>query len=163
GFCLSWPLLDRPLPAAYWLKWFRRRALRIVPPYYGAIALFAGLQVLLHYRTFVFDGAATQRTELPTIKSVIVAATFYGTAFNASLWTLILEWGWSFLSPLPLLGFRKFGVVAFCLVTGVLSLLPRLYLIDSPQRIAAQAGPVLFSLPLFALGMIAARLYRSST
>ncbi len=91
GFCLYWPLLDRPLPYSFWLRWFWRRFLRIAPPYYCSILLFALLQVLFHYCEFNIAGAQTPQTALPTWKEFLIAGTFYWTAFNPSYWTLEVD------------------------------------------------------------------------
>ena len=39
GFCLLLPIARRGLVMASWRDWFRRRALRILPPYYAVVLI----------------------------------------------------------------------------------------------------------------------------
>ncbi len=62
--------------------------------------------------------------------------------------------------PVLVMVTRKTGPLALILVTSALSILSAGYLASDARWISRQFTPVLFYLPLFALGMIGARLYR---
>lgn len=94
GFCLSYPLLQRLRGehAAHFsvTRYFAKRIVRIVPPYYAAIALLL-LTPALHHRV----GAA----------DVVKQALFldWHTSFlNGSFWTLCVEFRWYFFFPIAL-------------------------------------------------------------
>jgi len=159
GFCLSWPLLGKPLPIGYWPRWFWRRFWRIAPPYYGAILVSILLAVFFHFFAFDIAGARTKQTEIPSIKSVLIACTFYGTMFNDSFWTLILEWRWYFLFPFLLILSRWLGSLVLLFVTAGLSVATFFLL---PGTLGASPGnlsQLLLYLPLFGLGIVAAKLF----
>lgn len=131
GFCLTYPLVQ----ADGWREmnvgdFFRRRILRIVPPYYAAIALFVLLNWLgpvlyasiapTHVSSFYPHGFAAIAGHL--LFSYNVTSSFGGNmpSLNGSFWSIELEAQFYLLLPALLLLARRFGVVR--MVAGVLAL-----------------------------------------
>ncbi len=95
GFCLSYPVLQRlrtqDAARLNVTRYFAKRLVRIVPPYYAAIGVLLVLPVM--------HGAAT-------LADVAKQALFldWHTAFlNGSFWTLCVEFRWYSFFPLALL------------------------------------------------------------
>jgi peptidoglycan/LPS O-acetylase OafA/YrhL len=126
GFCLAYPFL-RSLHATGSLdmdrgRFFRRRVIRIVPPYFAALLLFA----LLSSTGFGLPTAPGVHLEGPAMAREIVLAGSFLTnlpsPFNASFWTLGIEMRWYLVFPLLLalyarsrLGFFAAGAACYWL------------------------------------------------
>lgn len=98
GFCLSYPVLARIGrfgTTAFSIQGFAaRRILRILPPYYAAIALF----ILLSFVPAFHES-------LPSWPDIVRQAEFldWRTQFlNGSFWTLCVEFRWYFIFPAAL-------------------------------------------------------------
>jgi len=108
GFCLSYPLLHRLHTAgigAFELpRYAAKRIVRIVPPYYAALALFLVAAVALTFAHIPLPGGMNT---LPLSGwDVLKQALFldWHTNFlNASFWTLAVEFRWYFVFPIALL------------------------------------------------------------
>lgn len=94
GFCLSYPVLSRlRLEHASRLdvtRYFAKRLVRIVPPYYAAIAL-----LLLIPSTRDVAGAGDVFKQL-------LFLDWHTTFLNGSFWTLCVEFRWYFFFPVAL-------------------------------------------------------------
>jgi peptidoglycan/LPS O-acetylase OafA/YrhL len=106
GFCLSYPFL-RSLHGEGRLnvdngRFFVRRVVRIVPPYFTAIALFA----LLSLTAFGLPTAPGVHLDAAGIgREILLACSFLTnlpSPFNASFWTLGIEMRWYLVFPLLL-------------------------------------------------------------
>lgn len=109
GFCLSLPALER-LKAGV-TQWFvpsdflARRCLRILPPYYVALALFALIKVagarnqVLNFNT---SDPAPNVPNLLTHIFLVHNLSSYIYSINGSFWSLALEWQWYLVFPLIL-------------------------------------------------------------
>ncbi|MGV3723056.1 MAG: acyltransferase family protein [Actinomycetota bacterium] len=158
GFCLMLPVAaagNGRLPRGL-ADYLRRRAWRILPPYYAALALsIACLSVGL-----LFTGASVvQGQEIRSglsVGSVISHLLLlhnlkvdWAYTINGPLWTVATEWQIYFLFPLILLPvWRRFGSAAAVAVGFCLGLAP-VFLLPDKQSFW-WAGP--WYLGLFALG-----------
>lgn len=142
GFCLSYPILahlQRDGRARFAIDHYAaKRLVRIVPPYYAALALFAAAGALTAGRNF---------TVLDIVKQMLFL-DWHTHFVNGSFWTLAIEFRWYFLFPIALALWiarpRAFIAVAFG--TAVLYNFTRLH------------APDVGTLLPFLLGIVAADL-----
>jgi peptidoglycan/LPS O-acetylase OafA/YrhL len=134
--------MDRDVYGGFML----RRFSRIAPPYYVALTLFA----LLAVTPFGFPNAAHQSTALPNAVHDyffdLAFLTGKSPLFNASFWTLGIEWRWYLLCPL-LIALYVRTRAGFFLVGGVLAVAYNFL----PLTIADEG-----TLPCFMAGILAA-------
>jgi peptidoglycan/LPS O-acetylase OafA/YrhL len=153
GFCLAYPSLaaihDRNGSTFHVAPYAARRIIRILPPYYGAIAAFVALGYALLAAHIALPGPMAR--EALTGEGIIKQALFLDRDrqfLDASFWSLAIEFRWYFAFPLALwlwLRHRR----AFCVVAlgAVAAAATRLWSVD------------LFFLPFFMAGIVAADLY----
>lgn len=119
GFCLALPVIRHGmrLPDGF-LTYISRRAIRILPPYAGAvlvsiIVLFATLPTA-RVLSVLFDSPAL-------LSRVLMVQDFWDRhAFNGSLWSMAVEWRIYFLLPFILLLWRKTSwIIAVLVVSAV--------------------------------------------
>ena len=153
GFCLAFPTLAKLRngtdvvfdPGDY----FSKRLVRIVPPYYIAVAGFLAIMIVPHllvHHAFPVG--------LPDTRSLVMSLLFLDDRIellNGSFWTLMVELRWYFVFPLMLWLWVR-SPRAFTLV-GIASLL--LY------HFTRARGVDLGTLPGFMLGIVAADLQLS--
>jgi peptidoglycan/LPS O-acetylase OafA/YrhL len=157
GFCLSYPVLarvhGRDLTPFDFTAFISRRVIRIVPPYFVAIA--ALLALALFVRAVHLPTPAGMPQHGLTVADVIRQAFFFDAdvhLLNSAFWTLAVEFRWYLLFPIALwLWLRSpkaFGLAA--LAAAIAST-------------ATRAGSVdLAVLPTFMLGIVAADLHLRS-
>ncbi len=159
GYCLMLPVarsgegaLRGGLPS-----FFRRRALRILPAYYAALALSIALPFAvtvlhsrLHTGTRSFANVLTARNIVTHL--TMTHNLWFDTAFtlNGAMWSVATEWQIYFVFALPL--WRRFGMLAAFLVAFVAGILPSLLLPEDQNFYWARP----WYLGLFALGMAGA-------
>jgi len=109
GFCLAYPLLRRREDGrANWFAppvFYARRALRILPPYYAAVALFVGLSVLIAHNRWPLLSIVGQppgRLDVLSHLALVHNVTGFNNSINGSFWSLGLEWQWYWAFPLVL-------------------------------------------------------------
>ncbi|HKU67801.1 MAG TPA: acyltransferase, partial [Candidatus Baltobacteraceae bacterium] len=94
GFCLSYPLLARlrgEQTATFdVVRYFAKRIVRIVPPYYAAVA------VLL-----LLPGTRLGASALDVVKQLLFL-DWHTSFLNGSFWTLCVEFRWYFFFPIAL-------------------------------------------------------------
>jgi peptidoglycan/LPS O-acetylase OafA/YrhL len=136
GFCLSYPLLyrlRREGTAAFDLaRYFAKRVVRIVPPYYAAIALLLAV-----------PGAGVGVADL--LKQLLFL-DWHTNLLNGSFWTLCVEFRWYFVFPLALALWIRSPRV-FCTV-ALLTVLA--------YEFTRLRAPDIGTLPAFLLGIAAA-------
>ncbi|KAB8141226.1 acyltransferase [Chloroflexia bacterium SDU3-3] len=167
GFCLMLPLARAgvdELPNGFG-SYLYRRARRILPPYYAALAMSAAL---------VYAGQAMQRhgqvgggqINDALTPDIVLSHIFmvhnldftWAHRINTPLWSVATEWQIYFVFPLALLPLRRrLGSAATVGVALVVSLLPWLLLPE--ERSFYWAYP--WFVALFAMGMLAARVVAS--
>jgi peptidoglycan/LPS O-acetylase OafA/YrhL len=163
GYCLMLPIVrpERALVPFRASEFMLRRAFRILPPYYAAVALslvlLAGIDVLGTPGTGTIWDDSLPGFGLAPIGShlVLVHNWIPNLAFqiNGPLWSVATEWQIYFFFPWLLLPmWRRFGAPAALLVSLVLGYAPLAW----APRAAHTAIP--WYLALFCLGMSAAGL-----
>lgn len=141
-------------------EYFKRRALRILPPYYAATLFSLALIVLVprlnHPVGNYWDAAIPAFTPGVLLSHLFVVHNL-STAWNFRIapphWSVATEWHIYFVFPLILLPvWRRFGLAAATMAGMALGLLPH-FLLPSAYRFDV-ARP--WFIGLFALGMAAA-------
>jgi peptidoglycan/LPS O-acetylase OafA/YrhL len=107
GFCLSYPVLralHRQKTAIFDLAgYFARRTVRIVPPYYLAIAVIVALLLVLGRIGWQMPyELSLERVGWLDFAKQILFADREPQFLNPSFWTLAVEWRWYFLFPIVL-------------------------------------------------------------
>ncbi|MBV9848953.1 MAG: acyltransferase, partial [Armatimonadetes bacterium] len=139
------------------LAYFRRRAWRILPPYYAALAFSLALIAAVPARVIAHDGfydfglpAFTPGVLWSHLLLLQNLRTDWEWRINGPMWSTAAEWQIYFLFPAVLLPlWRRRGIAETVLIAFALSLLPH-YLLGRFDF----AFPWLFG--LFALGMFGA-------
>ncbi|WP_052572920.1 acyltransferase [Haloferula sp. BvORR071] len=157
GFCLMLPVLRSggTLRGGY-LNFLKRRAWRILPPYYFAV----GLSLLLIWTLIGQKTGTHWDVSLPVkVRSLwthlvmLHDATGEDLSINHVLWSIAVEWRIYLLFPLPLWLWRKLGPLAATLVLTVVS-----YLLFGLGEWAIHASLHAHYLGFFGMGMLAATL-----
>lgn len=151
GFCLAYPTLVRIRNEGQALfdvaRYFAHRFVRILPPYYLAIAFcWVLVQVMIHYRLVMpFGIVGPAITPLEIFKQMIFADQ-RPQLLNGSFWSLAVEFRWYFLFPLLLALWvkspRGFALVALACFAAA--------------HLTRAAGLDVAILPAFMLGIVAA-------
>ena len=107
GFSLALPVLDNGFCLRSGLReFFRRRAVRILPPYYAALLLSLGFIAL--YPGIWSNGAVTR---LGLVSHVLLFQDLVGSdEINGVLWSISVEAHIYLLFPLMLASMRRFGL-----------------------------------------------------
>ena len=154
GFCLAYPFCSRPNTEP-WLRWFLRRAYRILPPYYASALLFWAMYALLRNHPFSLFGMTSPAEGAVSLKGLLVCVTLVNAYFNPSYWTLVLEARWYLLFPLLMGLWRRAGAAVLffsCVLAGAAGL----WLLGVSPRFILVTGNVTVFLPIFASGMLIA-------
>lgn len=160
GFCLMLPVVRRDSRGlgVDFSRFVRRRARRILPPYYAALGLSLALLALvtgLQQRTqTTWDDSLPGLAVAPIAAHLLVVHNWVPSLamqINGPLWSVATEWQIYFFFPLVLLPiWRRFGPGVALLAAAGLGYAP-LLLWPGP---AAKAAP--WYLLLFGCGMLAA-------
>ncbi len=154
GFCLMLPVVrgDGTLPGGP-LHFLRKRARRILPTYYAALALSVLLTYTLlrgHGEPGTWAGLVTHALLVHNLK------TSTDIQFNGPLWSVAVECHIYLLFPLLVWGFRKTGPVIATVAILAFSLLLVRLLFWLPVNSGIHGASPQF-LGLFAFGMLAAK------
>jgi peptidoglycan/LPS O-acetylase OafA/YrhL len=156
GFCLSFPILSKPLRAVRWDRYFIARVRRIVPPYWAALFLFGAMSLLVErYKLHAYFGGDLH---WPGIRAFVVQGLFFWKRILAGpFWTLVIEWRWYFLFPLCIWLCRRAGAWGLLLASILASALSMTlkYRFDMNWTVSWAEGLFRY-LPLFAFGILAA-------
>lgn len=164
GFCLFYPL-TKPGSAPNWPLFYRRRARRLLPPYYAALAAVVGLPLLIEppMRALgvpVGPMGVTPWHQIWThalFVQTLFPDTFY--ALNGPLWSLSIEWQFYLAFPLAVLLLRALRWRGVALI-GIATVAYRIGI--NASALGAQRWPVdvadlfLSRWVEFALGMLVA-------
>jgi peptidoglycan/LPS O-acetylase OafA/YrhL len=144
GYCLMLPIVRSPgqeWRVAFW-PFMRRRAWRILPPYYGALACSAALIVLVPalddpsirewHKSFPAFGTGSVVSHLLLVHNYFPA---YQYAIDHPLWSIATEWQIYFLFPLLLWIGKRRGDFSIVVTAGAITMALNLYLLNfSPQH-----------------------------
>jgi peptidoglycan/LPS O-acetylase OafA/YrhL len=152
GFVLMLPVVQAPdhrLRGG--LKdYLKRRARRILPPYYAALILSLLLIAVQPLALYKPDGAVSKGTVISHLLMAHNLHDSWNHAINTPMWSVATEWDIYFLFPLLLLPFwRRLGIRGLIAVAAVTALVPQMY-----APFIDWAAP--WFILLFALGMAAA-------
>jgi peptidoglycan/LPS O-acetylase OafA/YrhL len=160
GFCLMLPVVR----AGNELRggapgFFKRRARRILPPYYGAVALCLVLiWTIIGKPTGTLWDVPIVLSPEAIVSHFLLLQDLFGTArINYVFWSIAVEWHIYFLFPLLVWSWRRFGAKATVIVALVLGYTLRITF-DSVRLVRANPH----YLGLFVLGMLAAYLTQTS-
>ena len=160
GFCLALPVISAAgqLRGGAW-AFFKRRARRILPPYYGAVALSLILiATVLGEPTGTLWDAPIAVDATSIVSHMLLLQNLFRTgSINYVFWSIAVEWQIYLVFPLIVLLWKWRGP-AFT-VLAMLLFGYALWFIGSGTRLA-RACP--HFLGLFGLGMLAAYIARSS-
>jgi peptidoglycan/LPS O-acetylase OafA/YrhL len=159
GFCLMLPVVraGNRLRGGT-VAFLKRRARRILPPYYGALAFcLLSIWTIIGKPTGTLWDVPIERSTVAILSHLVLLQDLFGTGkINYVFWSIAVEWQIYFLFPVLVWSWRRFGptvTVAVALVVGY-----GLRLGFAHTRLARAAPQYL---GLFALGMLAAYLVRS--
>jgi len=123
GYCLALPVVRKGRIDGGALGFFGRRARRILPPYYAALALAVGVTVLLERLST--GQWRLDMTALGTNMVLLQDAFLKRDIFDGPLWSIAVEWRIYFLFPIVVWLLTRYGQWAAGLfgmgVAGVLS------------------------------------------
>jgi peptidoglycan/LPS O-acetylase OafA/YrhL len=160
GFCLMLPVLENGGTLRGGFKSFIvRRARRILPPYYAALALCLLLiATLIGKPTGTLWDVPIQANFTSVVAHVLLLQDFFATShINYVFWSIAVEWQIYLLMPLLVWAWWRFGALPVVIGALVVGYALRIGFADT--RIV-RAHPHFIG--MFALGMLAAQFARSS-
>jgi len=154
GYCLMFPVLRRngELRGGA-LEFYKRRARRILPPYYVAL----GLSLFLIWALIgqptgnCWDAALPVTARNLTAHLLLIQNVYGGSKINAPLWTVSVEWWIYFLFPVLVFFWRSLGATVMTMSTIVLS-----YFCYFALAHTKLSGLTCHYVGLFTLGMLSA-------
>jgi peptidoglycan/LPS O-acetylase OafA/YrhL len=159
GICLMLPVVAKgSLRGGYW-TFVKRRARRILPPYYVALifSLLLSLTIVNHkFGASVWDFCVPVSRNGIVTHFLLLHNWSHPHEINGPLWTIAVEWQIYFLFPPLVILMRRFGHIQIALITVVISFAISYTLRNDPRFEATHIEFVGF----FALGMLTAQ-YRS--
>jgi peptidoglycan/LPS O-acetylase OafA/YrhL len=166
GFCLMLPVLrNHGELSGGAMNFFRKRARRILPPYYAVLALSL---VLIWFFIGTPEGPMWKSSVPVTVGGLLAHLLLVQDWFSGInhqidyvLWSISVEWRIYFLFPVLVYCWRRFGALQTVGVTAIVSIL--LMILVGYTPIDHSASGVSFQYyGLFAFGMLAAGLANSS-
>ena len=123
GFCLYLPLAQRPALPLDVRRFFKRRALRILPAYYVSLAGVAVLHLALERRLgstqLGLEGTLLHTLAHATMLHSVIPAAF--NSLNGVYWSLGIEWQLYLAFPLLVYLSARWGAPAIAAFAGVVS------------------------------------------
>lgn len=167
GFCLMLPVVrNNGQMRTTSLQFFKRRARRILPPYYLAMAVsllliftIIGQKTGTHWDVSIPVGFKDILTHLVLLQDIFPDTS---TTINHTFWSISVEWRIYFLFPLIVLAWNRYGSFWTSLVAVLGSLSIQLLLRDSTFFNFSPWGICPHFIGLFTLGCLAAEISFSS-
>lgn len=115
GFCVTWAYVGQNAREFRWQEFAIRRATRILPAYYAALALFIIVSLPMPWSEFIWQSV----THLTMTHNF-----FYSTvlALKGPFWSLALESQLYVIFPLLFLGYKRFGILKVLLFIFVIQM-----------------------------------------
>ncbi|HEY0467189.1 MAG TPA: acyltransferase [Polyangiaceae bacterium] len=160
GFCLTLPVISNGGQLRGGVTGFlKRRARRILPPYYAAVALCLLLiwTIIGKPTGSLWDYPIRVNAAAIFCHLLLIQDLFATSLINYVFWSIAVEWHIYFIVPLLVWCWRRYGATA--VVVGSLAFGYGLRFVFSDTRLT-RAHPQF--LGMFALGMLAAHVARSS-
>lgn len=162
GFCLMLPVTNgNGAIRGGTRRFFWKRARRILPPYFVALALSAlAAFTILNKPTGTLWDRCIPLTGTGLLTHLLLIHELFRHTFlqiNAVLWSVAVEWKIYFLFPLLVPAFRKFGGAAVVLIAVPLSY-ALLFLLRYTPINTDTAGISCHYVGLFVMGMLAAEI-----
>jgi len=160
GFCLTLPVVAQGGELRGGVKGFlKRRARRILPPYYAAVALCLILiWTVIGKPTGSLWDYPLRVTPFAIASHLLLVQDLFATSrINYVFWSIAVEWQIYFIVPLLVLAWKRFGATKTVVGALVLGFVLRFVFQDTRLT---RAHPQF--LGMFALGMLAAYIARSS-
>jgi peptidoglycan/LPS O-acetylase OafA/YrhL len=158
GFCLALPVMNHgEIPGGPW-QFMRRRARRLLPPYYAALILCLVLiaTVIGEPVGSLWD-IASDYDWVAVVSHFLLLQDLFGTGrVNYVFWSIAVEWHIYFLMPLLVWAWRRYGPLQVVVASLVLGYALR-FGFEGTRLV--RAAPHFIG--MFALGMLAAYLARS--
>lgn len=159
GFCLALPVIENgnSIPGGF-ATFVRRRARRVLPPYYAALALSLLLiaTVIGKPTGTLWDVSIMVDWKAIVSHALLVQDLFRTGRINYVFWSIAVEWQIYFLMPVLIWGWRRYGAVSVIAIALLLGYALRLGF-DATRL--ARAAPHYAG--MFALGIAAAYIVRS--
>jgi peptidoglycan/LPS O-acetylase OafA/YrhL len=159
GFCLALPVVDHGDRLRGGTKeFFKRRARRILPPYYAALLVcLALIATLIGTPTGTIWDVPIEIDKVAMVSHLLLLQDLFGTGrINYVFWSIAVEWHIYFAMPLLVWAIRKYGVLR---VVPVVMAFGYALTFGLEHTRVSRAHP--HFLGMFALGMLAAYLVRS--
>ncbi|BAZ42547.1 acyltransferase 3 [Calothrix sp. NIES-4101] len=168
GYCLMLPVVRSQTGyiSGSLIDYFKRRAIRILPPYYAALIISIALGLLITFlaklQLFPWDyqlwghfspqfSISDVLTHLFLVHNLTPGQRLYN--INGPMWSVATEWQIYFLFPMILLPiWRRWGIIIAVAIAFFFGLIPHYFL----NHLIESACP--WYLGLFALGMAAAEI-----
>ena len=161
GYCLMLPVVrsqDGRLKGGV-VQYIKRRARRILPPYYAALILSLLITAFIAMNR-PFTGFRLNLAQFDFSPGVLLSHIFmfhnlnpqWIYAIDGPMWSVATEWQIYFLFPILLIIWRRFSLIPAVATAFIVGFAPHLL----TQNGFLDAGPVPSFLALFALGMAAA-------
>ena len=164
GFCLMLPVTGSPARTLQGgvTGFLKRRARRILPPYYAALAAVIIIHLLVLRLTGRSEDATAHMSAGNIVSHLLLLHNLvkdYNMSLNAPMWSVAWEWQIYFIFALILLPiWRRFGVFASFSLAMILSMTPVLLMPAHSNLVWTCPWYV----GLFALGMYAAEVSNSN-
>jgi peptidoglycan/LPS O-acetylase OafA/YrhL len=161
GFCLMLPVTKSGELSGGALNFFKRRALRILPPYYLAmafslllIATLIGQPTNSHWDVCLPVTPQNLISHLLLLQDILLD---HSAKINHVFWSISVEWRIYLLFPLMLLAWMKWGVLPTLILTLLVSYIAQYSLGYTPFN-SNSYGMCLHYIGLFVIGMLACEL-----
>lgn len=159
GFCLALPVIDNGGMLRGGTKdFFKRRARRILPPYYAALFLSLGLiwTIIGEETGSLWDVPIVVDWKAIVAHLLLVQDLFRTGRINYVFWSIAVEWQIYFLFPLLLIAARKWGLLRITLVALLVS-----FAVSFASKGTRLERAFPHYVGLFAMGVVAAYIVRS--